>query len=41
MNQLREVDTSYAVEGVGRFRASVFRQLGNVAVILRAIPGPS
>jgi twitching motility protein PilT len=38
MNQLREVDTSYAVEGVGRFRASVFRQLGNVAVILRAIP---
>jgi twitching motility protein PilT len=36
--QLREVDTSYAVDGVGRFRASVFRQLGAVGVVLRAIP---
>ena len=36
--QLREVDTSYAVDGVGRFRASVFRQLGSIGVIMRAIP---
>ena len=35
---LQEVDTSYALEGVSRFRASVFRQKGNLAAILRAIP---
>jgi len=35
---IREVDSSYALDGVGRFRASVFRQMGNAAVILRAIP---
>jgi len=35
---LREVDTSYALEGVGRFRAAVFRQMGSVAVMLRIIP---
>ena len=38
VEDLREVDTSYALEGVGRFRASVFRQKGNLAVVLRAIP---
>ncbi len=32
------MDTSYALEGVSRFRASVFRQKGNLAAILRAIP---
>jgi twitching motility protein PilT len=35
---LREVDASYPLDGVGRFRASVFRQLGNLALIVRAIP---
>jgi twitching motility protein PilT len=35
---LQEVDTSYALEGVSRFRASVFRQKGNLAAVLRAIP---
>jgi twitching motility protein PilT len=35
---LHEVDTSYALEGVSRFRVSVFRQKGNLAAILRAIP---
>ena len=38
LDSLREVDTSYALEGVGRFRASVFRQMGRFAVILRTIP---
>jgi twitching motility protein PilT len=34
---LQEVDTSYALEGVSRFRASVFRQKGNLAAVLRSI----
>ncbi|MEW5850233.1 MAG: PilT/PilU family type 4a pilus ATPase [Myxococcota bacterium] len=38
MEELREVDTSYALEGTGRFRASVFRQMGNFAAVLRSIP---
>nr|WP_274635822.1 type IV pilus twitching motility protein PilT [Microbacterium bovistercoris] len=33
-----EVDLSYSVAGVGRFRVNVFRQLGAVAVALRLIP---
>ncbi|GAA3775546.1 type IV pilus twitching motility protein PilT [Microbacterium kribbense] len=33
-----EVDLSYSVEGVGRFRVNVYRQLGAVAVALRLIP---
>ncbi|MBI5497908.1 MAG: PilT/PilU family type 4a pilus ATPase [Deltaproteobacteria bacterium] len=36
--KLQEVDTSYPLENVGRFRASVFRQMGHLAVIMRAIP---
>ncbi len=32
-----EVDLAYAVEGVGRFRVNVFRQLGHTAVALRLI----
>ncbi|MCC7108084.1 MAG: PilT/PilU family type 4a pilus ATPase [Deltaproteobacteria bacterium] len=36
--KVHEVDTSYAIDGVGRFRASVFRQLGHMALIVRAIP---
>jgi twitching motility protein PilT len=38
MHDLREIDGSYPLEGVGRFRASVFRTMGSVGVILRAIP---
>jgi twitching motility protein PilT len=38
MHNLREVDGSYPLEGVGRFRASVFRTMGSVGIILRAIP---
>src|SRR5438045_9784024 len=33
-----EVDVAWQVEGVGRCRASVFRQWGTVAVALRLIP---
>ncbi len=34
----RELDFSYGVPGVGRFRFNVFRQRGNVGVAMRAIP---
>src|SRR5262249_21386101 len=33
-----EVDFSFAVPGVGRFRGNAFRQRGSVAVVLRQIP---
>lgn len=33
-----EVDLSYSVPGVGRFRVNVYRQLGAIAVALRLIP---
>jgi twitching motility protein PilT len=33
-----EVDLSYTVPGVARFRVNVFRQLGDVAVAMRFIP---
>jgi twitching motility protein PilT len=35
---LKELDTSYTVENVGRFRVSIFRQRGNLGVIMRVIP---
>jgi twitching motility protein PilT len=38
IEDLQEYDSSYAIEGVGRFRASVFRNKGNLAAILRSIP---
>jgi twitching motility protein PilT len=38
VDELREYDASYALEGVCRFRASIFRNKGNLAAILRAIP---
>ena len=38
INDLRDWDTSYAVEEVGRFRCNIFRQKGNFALVLRAIP---
>src|SRR5215208_5926345 len=33
-----EVDFSYSVEGLGRFRVNAFRQRGSVSVVMRAIP---
>jgi twitching motility protein PilT len=38
LNDLRDWDTSYAVQDVGRFRCNIFRQKGNFALVLRAIP---
>jgi len=38
LGTLQEYDTSYAVEGVGRFRVNVYRQRGTLAVVMRAIP---
>jgi twitching motility protein PilT len=35
---LRDWDTSYAVDDVGRFRCNIFRQKGNFALVLRTIP---
>lgn len=36
--ELREFDTSYAVEGLGRFRVNIYRQRGSLAVVMRVIP---
>jgi twitching motility protein PilT len=33
-----EVDYSYAIEGLARFRVNAFRQRGHVSVVIRAIP---
>ncbi|HEY8584907.1 MAG TPA: type IV pilus twitching motility protein PilT [Capillimicrobium sp.] len=33
-----EVDFSYAIDGVGRFRVNAFRQRGSVSLVCRAIP---
>jgi len=38
LDRLREFDASYALEGVGRFRAAIFRQMGHLAIMLRVIP---
>jgi len=35
---LREFDTSYTLANVGRFRVSIFRQRGNLGVVMRVIP---
>src|SRR5437763_14643001 len=34
-----ELNTAYALEGVGTFRISAFRQTGSPAVVVRYIPG--
>lgn len=34
-----ELDAAYALDGVGRFRVSVFRQRGSVGSVMRLIPG--
>jgi twitching motility protein PilT len=37
-NKFEEIDTSYGVSDVGRFRANIFKQRGTISIILRAIP---
>ncbi|MBK9966023.1 MAG: PilT/PilU family type 4a pilus ATPase [Holophagales bacterium] len=38
VSQIREFDTSYSVDGVARFRVSIYRQRGELAAVLRVIP---
>ena len=33
-----EIDVSYSLPGMGRFRASIFRQRGSVGIVMRLIP---
>src|SRR3569833_3271795 len=33
-----EVDFSYSIEGLGRFRVNAFQQRGSVSIVMRAIP---
>ena len=35
---LMELDTSYALPDVGRFRVTIFRQRGNIGIVMRVIP---
>jgi twitching motility protein PilT len=35
---MKEFDTSYTMENVGRFRVSIFRQRGSIGVVMRTIP---
>ncbi|MCL5022093.1 MAG: PilT/PilU family type 4a pilus ATPase [Nitrospirae bacterium] len=35
---LKEFDTSYTLANVGRFRVSIFRQRGNIGLVMRVIP---
>jgi twitching motility protein PilT len=35
---LTEFDTSYTLSNVGRFRVSIFRQRGNIGIVMRVIP---
>ena len=38
LDEIREHDCSYSVDGVGRFRVNLFRQRGSLSAILRVIP---
>ncbi len=38
LSTLNEYDTSYDVEGIGRFRVNVYRQRGSLAIVMRVIP---
>jgi len=37
-DELKEFDTSYTLPNVGRFRVSIFRQRGNIGLVMRVIP---
>ncbi len=38
LEDLQDIDTSYALEGVGRFRANLHRAKGTVGAVMRSIP---
>jgi twitching motility protein PilT len=38
MASMRDLDSSFVVDGVGRFRVNVFRQQGHLSAVLRVIP---
>jgi twitching motility protein PilT len=38
LNRDRQVDFSFGIDGVGRFRANAFRQRGHLALALRVVP---
>ncbi len=38
LQELQEVDTSYSIPGVSRFRVNVYRQRGSLSIVLRIIP---
>jgi twitching motility protein PilT len=38
IEELQDHDTSYVLEGVGRFRVNIYRQRNSLAVVLRLIP---
>jgi twitching motility protein PilT len=38
LDVLKEYDTSYFAQGIGRFRVNVYRQRGTLAVVMRFIP---
>lgn len=38
LGRLREYDTSYHADSVGRFRVNIYRQRGTLAIVLRFIP---
>ncbi len=38
LDSIMEYDTSYSVEGLGRFRVNAYRQRGSLSVVLRFIP---
>src|SRR5437588_7675366 len=35
LREVRDVDTSYFIDDVGRFRTNIFKQKGNFALVLR------
>ncbi len=38
LSDLQEYDTSYEVDGLGRFRVNIYRQRNSLAIVLRVIP---
>jgi twitching motility protein PilT len=38
LEEVQDIDTSYALEGVGRFRVNLHRTKGNVGAVMRSIP---
>jgi twitching motility protein PilT len=38
VGEITEIDTSYSVPGLGRFRVNIYRQRGTLAVVMRSIP---